>query len=165
MSKGPDEILFEENMGFFLKKKLKKLGLGLVLMVIPPVALYLMFWYLIEWSSLFEKQTGTILAFLILSPLAGLFFTMKGIHMRRMRIYPDRIPNPSLLGRWNIPLKDIDSAVVKFGMEEPLKVEIYLKDGSISTRDKHIVLGEFLENDRAEMMKAFIDRGIKTGLG
>ncbi|MGA1792420.1 MAG: hypothetical protein ACMUHM_00560 [Thermoplasmatota archaeon] len=165
MSMGPEEILFEEDMGFFLKKKFKKLGLGLVLMVIPPVALYVMFWYLIEWSSLFEKQTGAILAFLFLSPLAGLFFTVKGIHMRRMRIYPDRIPNPSLLGRWDIPLKDIESAVIKFGPEEPLKVEVHLRDGSSSTRDKHIVLGEFFENDRAEMMKAFKDRGVKTGLG
>jgi len=165
MSKGPEEILFQEDQGFFMRKKLRKLGLGLLLLILPPAALYFMFWYLIYWSSLFEKQTGAILIFLILSPIVGLFFTFKAIHMRRMRIYHDRIPNPYFLGRWYIPLKDIDHLIVKYRLEEPLKVELFLKDGSRSTRDRHMVLGEFMENDMTEMMRVFKERGIVMTFG
>jgi hypothetical protein len=163
---GPEqeEVLFQEDNKFFLKKKLKKLGLGLILFTVPPVALYFMCFYLLYWSSLFEKQTGAILIFLVLSPLVGLFFIVKSLFMRRMRIYHDRIPNPSLLGSWNIPLVDISLVATKYGVVEPMKVELHMKEGATSTRDKHLELGEFLESDRVEMMRVFNQMGVETGL-
>ncbi len=164
MARERDEVLFQEDLGFFMKKKMRKLGLGLILFTIPPIALYCMFWYLIEWSSLFEKQTGAIMIFLIASPGVGLFFIVKALFMRRMRIYGDRIPNPSLRGKWFIPVRDIELVAVKFSDEEPLAVELYMKNNSTSTRDKHFKLGEFIESDRTEMIKVFNKMRINTGI-
>ena len=65
MNAQSEEMLFEEDLTFFLKKRMKKLGIGLVLLIIPPVILYFMFFYLLYWSSLFQKDTGQILIFLI----------------------------------------------------------------------------------------------------
>ena len=158
------EILFEEDLSFFWKKKLKKLGLGSVLLIVPPIVLYYMFFYLLYWSSLFEKETGLMLIFLVLAPLAGIYFIIKGLAMRRLRIYYDRIPNPVLVGKRFIPLKHIGSVAVILGDEKPWKVELYLKNESDSTRDKHIPLGEFLERDRTDMLAAFRKGGVETKL-
>jgi hypothetical protein len=164
MSLKNEKMNFEEDWGFYAKKRMKKLGLGLVLIIIPPIALYLMFFYLLRWSSLFEKETGQILIFLILSPVFGFYFTFKALATPRIRIYEDRISKPSILGKLYIPLNDIDLVVVKFSLKEPLKVELDIKKYSDSTLKKQIVLGRFLESDRAKMMKFFTKSGVKTGL-
>jgi hypothetical protein len=159
-----DEVYFEEDWGFFVKKRMKRLALGLVLLVVPPIMLYFMFFYLLRWSSLFEKETGQILIFLILSPLIGFYLAFRALAIPRIRIYKDRISNPSIFGKRYIPLNDIDLVAVKFSLKEPLKVELHMKKYSDSTRKKQIVLGRFLENDRTKMIKFFTKSGVKTGL-
>jgi len=164
MSPKNDEIYFEEDWGFFMKKKLKIFGLGLILLIIPPIALYYMFFYLLYWSSLFVKETGLILIFLILYPIFGYYFIAKVLIIPRIRIYEDRIPNPVMLGKRYIPLKDIKLVAHIYSDTEPIKVELHLKKESKATRDKHIVLGEFMENDISKMMVAFRKRGVETKL-
>jgi hypothetical protein len=164
MRRNNDEVLFEENLAFFLKKRLKKLGLGLVLLILPPIALYCMFFFLIFWSSLFEKETGLILIFLILSPIFGFYFIAKAISIPRIRIYTDKIPNPVLLGKRYVPLNDILFVAKYFKETEPIKLELHLKKNSKSTLDKQIILGEFLENDSTKMTKAFTKLGVDVQL-
>jgi hypothetical protein len=159
-----DRTYFEEDWGFFIKKRMKRLALGLVLLVVPPIMLYFMFFYLLRWSSLFEKETGQILIFLILSPLFGFYLAFRALATPRIRIYEDRITNPSFFGKRYIPLNDIDLVVVKFSLKEPLKLELNIKEYSDSIRKKQIVLGRFLEGDRIIMMKFFTKSGVKTGL-
>jgi hypothetical protein len=157
-------MLFEEDLTFFLKKRMKKLGIGLVLLIIPPVILYFMFFYLLYWSSLFQKETGEILIFLILSPLFGLYLTSKALTVPRVRIFGDRITSSAILGKRHISLADIEEVLVVFDVTEPLKVELHMKKDSDSTWSKHVVLGRFLEGDRAKMMKAFTQMGVRTGI-
>jgi hypothetical protein len=164
MSVKYEEICFEEDWAFYIKKRMKKLGLGLVLLIIPPIMLYFMFFYLLRWSSLFEKETGQILIFLILSPLFGFYLAFKALATPRIRIYGDRITNPSIFGKRYIPLNDIARVTVVFSLKEPLKVELHLNKYADSTRNKQLVLGRFLESDRAKMMKFFNKSGVKTGL-
>ena len=164
MSVKHEEIFFEEDRGFFLKKKLNKLALGLILLIFPPITLYYMFFYLLRWSSFFEKETGLILISLIISPLFGFYFTAKGLFMPRLRIYADRIPNPVFLGKRYIPLDDIALVAVKYSDTEPIMVELHLKKESKSTLDKQIVLGEFLDSDTTKMSSAFRKRGVKAKL-
>ena len=162
MSPKNEEIYFEEDWNFFMKKKLKILGLGLVLLIIPPIALYYMFFYLIYWSSLFQNETGQLLIFLVLAPIFGFYFISKAIIIPRIRIYEDRVPNPVMLGRRYIPLKDIKLVAHIYSDTEPNKVELHLTKGSKATLDKQIVLGEFLKDDIAKMMSAFRKRGVKA---
>jgi len=165
-SKKGEEIFFEEDRGFFLKKKAKHLGLGVVLLILPPVGLYYMFWYLLEWSSLFEKETGGALLFLVVAPLYGVYLLVRALLIQRMRIYEDRIPSPVLLSKRYIPLEDISRVVMKYSSEDVVwTVELHLKEESEATLDKHIILGEFLESDAMEMIGVFTKRGVKAGLG
>jgi hypothetical protein len=133
--------------------------------LIPPPALFIMFWYLIFWSSLFPKETGMLLIFLVLTPWVGVFFMVKALTMPRMRVHSTWIPNPSLLGKRRIPLKDIDKVGEIYNQEDgPVKVLLYMRKTSDSTRDKSPVLGKFLKSDTGPMMKAFRDRGVETKL-
>jgi hypothetical protein len=163
MSGIKEEIFFEEDLNFFLKKRLKKIGLGLVLVIIPPIMLYYMFFYLLYWSSLFEKETGLILFALLIAPIFGIYYLVKALSIPRIKIYFDRIPNPAIFGKRYIPLKDIDYVTKKF-MEEPVRVELYMKKGSTSTRDNHLVLGEFLDKDSTKISAAFTKLGVKVEL-
>jgi hypothetical protein len=164
MSANQKHIYFEEDLSFFVKKRMKRLALGLVLLLIPPIMLYFMFFYLLRWSSLFEKETGQMLIFLFLSPLFGFYLAFKALATPRIRIHEDKITNPAILGRRYIPLNDITQVTVVFSTKEPLKVELQLSKYSDSTRTKQLVLGRFLESDRAKMMKVFIRSGVKTGI-
>jgi hypothetical protein len=160
-----EEIFFEEDLSFFLKKRLKKIGLGLVLLIIPPILFYYMFFYLLYWSSLFQTETGLMLFALLIAPIVGFYYLIKAMRIPRIKIYYDRIPNPAILGKRYIPLKDIDHVTKKITDEEPVIVELYLKKGSSSTRDMHLVLGEFLDKDSTKITAAFHKLGVEVKLG
>lgn len=154
-------VHFEEDRSHFIKKKFKLLGLGLLLMFVPPVGLYLMFFELLRWSSLFERETGMILIFLIVSPFAGICLTFRGIMLRRFRIYDDRIPNPLPVGRRYIMLDEIETVTIGYSRKESEKVEITLKAGNwFSDRN----LGSFLTSETSDISAAFSARGVKTGI-
>jgi hypothetical protein len=159
-----DKIYFEEDLGFFMKKKSKDLGLGLVLILIPPAALSFMFFDLLRWSSLFEEVVAQILIFLLLAPVFGLYFILRVILIRRMRIYSKKIPNPSILGRRTIPLDDIKYVALVFRDNDPKEMKLLLRKGSKAAWYRDFKLGKFLDKDTGPMMDAFRKRGVETRL-
>ncbi len=156
------KVYFQEDRSFYIKKKLRWLALGLVLLIIPPAALFVMFLYLLRMSELFPQEAALILLFLLLSPIVGMVFTLRAVMIQRMTIYKTHLPNPFILGKRKIPLKEIEYVKHYIIEDGPQKVELRMKKRSTSTTDKDVVLGRFLEDDVTKMMVAFEKLGIET---
>ena len=95
----------------------------------------------------------------------GIYLLLNTLMIRRMRIYRDRIPNPVLLSRRNIPLTEIEKVTVNILDKEKVRVQLFMKEDSNSTQDKSSPLGQFLEEDIPDLMDGFRKVGIDVGYG
>jgi hypothetical protein len=130
----------------------------------PPILLVFMFFDLIRWSSLFPKETGMMLIFLLVAPFAGLFFIFRGLLTRRFRIYRDHIVNPHIIGKRRIPHRNILHASIFYTSEQPWEVRLKLRKGTIPFNRDELVIGRFTKRQSDRMSDAFHEVGITVGI-
>jgi len=155
------DLLYSEDLKHFLKRKIKSLITGIILLTAGPLGLSFMFFDLLEWSSLFERETFLVLIFLIAAPVVGLYFLLKTAIIGRFRIYSDGVSNPTIIGRRKLSSKVIESASILINTDQPWEVKLNLNKDTLPLNIDKVLVGKFMEKDTDLMRDAFHKAGIE----
>ena len=123
MAAAKHDLTFEEDGAFFVKKKLKGLGNGLLLLGASLFLPYMLI-YLLMMAERFSGAAAQGLAFFGLTFIIGLYLTADALVTPRFAIHNDLVLNPGFLGERFIPIDDIETVTLVLTQKDTGKVSI-----------------------------------------
>jgi hypothetical protein len=165
MEKG--KLLYKEDLNHFLRRKIFNLIFGIILITGPSLILFLFFFDLLEWSSLFEDVIAQILIFLTIAPLVGLIFILMVFGTERFKIYENGFISPMAMPPGFIEKGKVTSISTHISDEEPKRIMVILKNDMdvrmiIPINVTEIKIGKYHEIERSKIMEAARLAGIET---
>ena len=122
-----DEVHFEEDRAYFLRKKALDLAFGSILLLVMPPILSYMFLYLLRASELHPTESGLTMAFLFFSIILGAYLVGRGLITPRIRFLGENMTYPGLPWKKPIPYDDNTECLSFASKGDKLSDQLYYK--------------------------------------